>query len=121
MLEWSLKGEAVLGLQVYIPSAQCFLCGPAPLAHPPPTQDSVPTGDAAKANSSDEASLSYWGGERDTRREGGGGLSYHLAQWDLLGSRMCEEGVMTLWPCYVYDVVVSKARAAALLWGQCQI
>lgn len=35
MLEWSLKGEAVLGLQVYIPSAQCFLCGPAPLAQPP--------------------------------------------------------------------------------------
>ncbi|TNN84010.1 Ski oncogene [Liparis tanakae] len=32
-------------------------------------------------------------------------MSYHLAQWDLLGSRMCEEGVMTAWPCYVYDVV----------------
>lgn len=37
MLEWSLKGEAALGLQVYIPPAQCFLCGPAPLApHPHP-------------------------------------------------------------------------------------
>ena len=59
MLEWSLKGEAVLGLQVYIPSALCFLCGPAPLAYPPPTQDSVPTGDAAKANSSEEVFLSY--------------------------------------------------------------
>lgn len=35
MLEWSLKGEAVLGLQLYIPSAQCFLCGPSPLAYPP--------------------------------------------------------------------------------------
>lgn len=44
-----------------------------------------------------------------------GGMSYHLAQWDLLGSRMCEEGVMTSWPCYVYDVVVSKAHVAALL------
>ena len=35
------------------------------------------------------------------------GMSYHLAQWVLLGSRMCAEGVMTPWPCYVYDVVVS--------------
>ncbi len=104
MLEWSLKGEAVLGLQVYIPSAQCFLCGPAPLAHPPPTQDSVPTGDSAKANSSEEVSLSY---QRERERERERGMSYHLAQWDLLGSRMCEEGVMTPWPCYVYDVVVS--------------
>lgn len=43
--------------------------------------------------------------EREGRRERG--MSYHLAQWDLLGSRMCEEGVMTPWPCYVYDVVVS--------------
>lgn len=66
MLEWSLKGEAVLGLQVDIPSAQCFLCGPAPLAYPPPTQDSVPTGDSAKANSSEEVSLSY---QRERERE----------------------------------------------------
>lgn len=106
MLEWSLKGEAALGLQVYIPSAQCFLCGPAPPAHPPPTQDSVPTGDSAKANSSEEVSLSPTS-ERERERGREGGMSYHLAQWDLLGSRMCEEGVMTPWPCYVYDVVVS--------------
>lgn len=74
MLEWSLKGEAALGLGVDIPSAQCFLCGPAPLAPtpqpppppPPPTQDSVPTGDSAKANSTEEVSLCY-----QKEREGG--------------------------------------------------
>lgn len=99
MLEWSLKGEAVLGLQVYIPSAQCFLCGPAPLAHPPPTQDSVPTGDSAKANSSEEVSLSY---QRERERE-----RDVLSSGSVGPARMCEEGVMTPWPCYVYDVVAS--------------
>ncbi|KAA8593330.1 hypothetical protein FQN60_009446, partial [Etheostoma spectabile] len=32
---------------------------PLPWPNPPPTQDSVPTGDSAKANSSEEVSLSY--------------------------------------------------------------
>lgn len=76
MLEWSLKGEAALGLRGDIPSAQCFLCGPAPLAPPTPTttptQDSVPTGDSAKANSTEEVSLCYQR-ERE-RRVGGGGV-----------------------------------------------
>lgn len=49
MLEWSLKGEAVLGLQIHIPSAQCFLCGPPLLAHSPlPLKTRFPQGTQPK-------------------------------------------------------------------------
>lgn len=101
MPEWSLKGEAALGLQVYIPSAQCFLCGPAPLAPPTPTptQDSVPTGDPAKANSTEEVSLCY-----QNEREGGRDV---LPSPSVGPVRMCTQAVMTPWSCYVCDVAVS--------------
>lgn len=73
-----------------------------PLPWPPtPTQDSVPTGDSAKANSTEEVSLCY---QKEREREGGRDL---LPSPSFGPVRMCTQAVMTPWSCYVYDVAVS--------------
>lgn len=79
-----------------------------PLPWPPtptPTQDSVPTGDSAKANSTEEVSLCYQKErEREGEREGGRDV---LASPSVGPVRMCTQAVMTPCSCYVYDVAVS--------------
>lgn len=78
---------------------------PLPRPTPRPLKTQFPQGTRPKQTPQRKSPSLPPARGRERGREGG--MSYHLAQWDLLGSRMCEEGVMTPWPCYVYDVVVS--------------